>query len=208
MRLTEFADELASDSPAPGGGSVAALCGSLCAALSSMVAALTWAKKGMEDARPAMLEIGVQAQALKDWFVDAVDRDTEAFNEVLAARRLPKKTEDEQRVRDEAIEKANQAATRVPLTVLERAVEALELAREVARLGNPASVSDAGVGGACGLAAAEGASLNVLINLPSLTDTKVAAEILASQEGSMKRAAKLAAEVRRIVDEVLSGSSS
>jgi glutamate formiminotransferase/formiminotetrahydrofolate cyclodeaminase len=80
MSLTAFADELSSDSPAPGGGSVAALCGSLSAALSSMVAALTWSKKGMEESRPAMQEIGVRAQALKDWFVDAVDLDTEAFN--------------------------------------------------------------------------------------------------------------------------------
>lgn len=208
MRLTEFADELASDSPAPGGGSVAALCGSLSAALASMVAALTWAKKGMEDARPAMLETGVKAQALKDWFIDAVDRDTEAFNEVLAARRLPKKTETEQRARDAAIERANQLATRVPLTVLEKAVEGLELARDVARLGNPASVSDAGVGGACGLAAAEGAALNVLINLPSLTDAKVSEEIVAAQEKAMGKAKKLAAEVRKIVDGVLSGSAS
>jgi glutamate formiminotransferase/formiminotetrahydrofolate cyclodeaminase len=208
MRLTEFADELASDSPAPGGGSVAALCGSLSAALASMVAALTWTKKGMDDARPAMLEIGVKAQELKAWFIDAVDRDTEAFNEVLAARRLPKKTEAEQRLRDEAIERANQAATRVPLTVLENAVESLELAREVARLGNPASVSDAGVGGACGLAAAEGAALNVLINLPSLTDARVSAEITASQEDAMNKARKLAEEVREIVDRVLTDSAS
>jgi glutamate formiminotransferase/formiminotetrahydrofolate cyclodeaminase len=208
MRLTEFADELASDSPAPGGGSVAALCGSLSAALASMVAALTWTKKGMEDVRPAMLEIGVKAQALKAWFVDAVDRDTEAFNEVLAARRLSKNTDEEQRARDEAIEQANQVATRVPLTVLERSVEALELSREVARLGNPASVSDAGVGGACGLAAAEGAALNVLINLPSLTNAKVAAEIMASQQDASNKARKLAAEVREIVDRVLTDSAS
>jgi glutamate formiminotransferase/formiminotetrahydrofolate cyclodeaminase len=208
MRLTEFADELASDSPAPGGGSVAALCGSLAASLASMVAALTWTKKGMENARPTMLEIGVKAQALKAWFIDAVDRDTEAFNEVLAARRLPKKTEDEKRARDEAIERANQVATRVPLTVLEQAVEALKLAREVARSGNPASVSDAGVGGACGLAAAEGASLNVLINLPSLTDAKVSAEIVAAQESAMDEARRLADEIRKIVDQVLSDSSS
>jgi formiminotetrahydrofolate cyclodeaminase len=170
------------------------------------VAALTWTKKGMEDARPAMLEIGVKAQALKDWFVDAVDRDTEAFNEVLAARRLPKKTEEEQHTRDEAIERANQAATRVPLHVLEKAVEALELARGVAREGNPASVSDAGVGGACGLAAAEGAALNVRINLPSLTDSTVAAEIQASQERELGRARNLAVEVREIVDLVLGSS--
>ena len=204
MRLTGFADELSSDSPAPGGGSVAALCGSLSAALSSMVAALTWSKKGMEEARPAMHEIGTKAQALKDWFIDAVDLDTDAFNDVLAARRMPKKTEQEQKARDEAIERANQAATSVPLSVLQKSVESLELAREVARGGNPASVSDAGVGGACALAAAEGASLNVLINLPSLTEARVAAEILSTQRQLVEQARKLANDVREIVDEVLS----
>jgi glutamate formiminotransferase/formiminotetrahydrofolate cyclodeaminase len=91
--------------------------------------------------------------------------------------------------------------------VLEQAVEALKLAREVARSGNPASVSDAGVGGACGLAAAEGAALNVLINLPSLTDAKVSAEIVATQESAMDEARRLADDIRKIVDQVLSDSS-
>jgi glutamate formiminotransferase/formiminotetrahydrofolate cyclodeaminase len=203
MRLTEFADELSSDSPAPGGGSVAALCGSLSSALSSMVAALTWSKKGMEDARPAMKEIGDRAQSLKDAFMVAVDRDTEAFNEVLAARRLPKKTDPERAARDEAIELANQAATRVPLSVLEAAVEALGLADRVAGEGLPASASDAGVAGACALAAAEGAALNVRINLPSLTDESVANEIRGTQESFLSRARDAAGEVRKTVDRVL-----
>jgi glutamate formiminotransferase/formiminotetrahydrofolate cyclodeaminase len=203
MRLTGFADELSTDSPAPGGGSVAALCGSLSAALSSMVAALTWAKKGMQDVRPAMKEIGVEGQGLKSWFMDAVDRDTEAFNDVIAARRLSKKTDEEREARERAIERANQEATRVPLAVLERSVEALELAARVARDGNPASVSDAGVAGATALAAAEGAALNVRINLPSLTDGTVAGQIRAEQESLVARARDLADEVRGIVDRVL-----
>jgi glutamate formiminotransferase/formiminotetrahydrofolate cyclodeaminase len=203
MRLFEFVEELSSDSPAPGGGSVAALCGALSAALSSMVAALTWSKKDMEDVRPAMREIGARSQELADWFVRAVDRDTEAFNAVIAARRLPRKTEDEKHARLEAIELANQAATRVPLEVLERTVSALESSGRVARDGNPASVSDAGVAGACALAAAEGAALNVRINLPSITDTEVAAEIDAARKELLARAHLLAAEVRRAVDDVL-----
>jgi len=205
MRLTEFADELSSDSPAPGGGSVAALCGSLSAALSSMVAALTWSKAGMEDKRPAVLEVGRKGQLLKDWFMNGVDRDTDAFNDVLAARRLPQKTEHERSVRDAAIERANQICTRVPLEVLERSVEALELAFEIARDGNPASVSDAGVAGACGLAAAEGAALNVRINLPSVTDGKVAAGFAASQKQLLDRARSLAGRIREVVDEALDG---
>ena len=203
MRIHEFCDELSSDSPAPGGGSVAALCGSLSASLSAMVAALSWSKKGFESKRPELGEIGRAGQAMKAWFVDAVDRDTEAFNDVLAARRLPKKTGAEQQARLEAIERANQGATRVPLEVLERSVEAMDLALRIARQGMAASASDAGVAGACALAAAEGAALNVRINLPSLTDTAVSREILESQEQLLARARETVRDVQRVVDDVL-----
>jgi glutamate formiminotransferase/formiminotetrahydrofolate cyclodeaminase len=207
MRVYEFSDELSSDSPAPGGGSVAALSGSLSAALSSMVAALTWTKKGLEDRKPKMKDLGNRAQALKDWFVESVDRDTAAFNAILAARRLPKKTEEEQATRVGALERANQEATRVPLNVLERSVEALELALGVAREGLEASASDAGVAGACALAAAEGAALNVRINLPSITDAGVAHQFAGSQEDLLRRARDLAEQVRSAVDGVLSETS-
>jgi glutamate formiminotransferase/formiminotetrahydrofolate cyclodeaminase len=207
MRLHEFADELSSDTPAPGGGSVAALCGALSAALSSMVAALTWSKRGMEAARPSMEELGVRAQRLKDAFVVAVDADTDAFNAVLAARRLPKKTEEEQAARDAAIEAANQFATKIPHQVLERSVEALELALRAVREGNPNSVSDAGVAGACALACAEGAALNVRINLPSVTDTAAAAAFTSGLETTLNRARALAAEVSDAVEAALAASS-
>jgi glutamate formiminotransferase/formiminotetrahydrofolate cyclodeaminase len=208
LRVVDFADELSSDSPAPGGGSVAALCGSLSAALSAMVAALTWPKKGLEDRKPRMRELGGNAQGLKDWFVDSVDRDTEAFNAILDARRLPKKTDEEKAARTRALELANQEATRVPLSVLERSVEALEMALGVAREGLPASVSDAGVAGACALAAAEGAALNVRINLPSITDAGVAREFAEKQEKLLERARKLTEQVRLTVDEVLAETPS
>jgi len=203
MRLIEFADELSSDSPAPGGGSVAALCGALAAALTAMVAALTWAKKGMEEARPTMRDLGATAQSLKQWFLENVDRDTDAFNAVLAARRLPKKSDEQQTIRDAAIERANQHATRVPLEVLGSSVRAAELALRVAHEGNPASVSDAGVGGACALAAAQGAALNVRINLPSVTDPKVRDEMAAEMSRLLDRAHEVATEVRDAVDAVL-----
>jgi len=199
MSLVDFADELSSDSFAPGGGSVAALCGSLSAALSAMVAALTWAKQGMEEARPMMQEAGSDAQALKDWFLDAVDADTDAFMGVIKARRLPRKTKAERAVRIAAIEKANQEATQVPLAVLEHALEALELARTAAKKGNPASVSDAGVAVACALAAAEGAALNVEINLPSLTDQRAAADLRSRRDTAWKAARLVAAETQAAV---------
>ena len=204
MTLTEFADELSSDSVAPGGGSVAALCGALSAALTAMVGALTWNKRGMESVRPKMQASGTSAQALKDWFLVAVDADTEAFNDVIAAGRLPKNRPEEIAARDRAIELANQQATRVPLDVLSKCVEALDHAAVVAEHGNPNSVSDAGVAAACALAAAEGAALNVRINLPSLTDISVRDAIDGERTTLMRQAKEKAASVASIVDRVLS----
>jgi glutamate formiminotransferase len=203
LRLTDLVDELSSDSPAPGGGSVAALCGSLSAALSSMVAALTWGKKGLEARRPAMGTLGQRAQALKDWFLEAVDRDARAFDAVLAARRLPASSDAERAARESAARAADLEATRVPLTVVERAVEALEFALEAARDGNPASVSDAGVAGLCALAAAEGAAYNVRINLPGLGDGVEKTQIVADLETHLTGARERAAEVRDAVERAL-----
>jgi glutamate formiminotransferase/formiminotetrahydrofolate cyclodeaminase len=201
--VSAFADELSSDSPAPGGGSVAALCGALSAALSAMVAALTWSKAGMESSRPAMKAAGDAAQTLKDWFLDAVDRDTQAFNAVIAAGRLPKKTPHEIAMRTEALERANEGAMKVPLDVLEASLRALELAHVAARDGNPSSVSDAGVAAACALAAAEGAALNVRINAPAIADRALAEAYLARQRGALASARALAATVHKVVESAL-----
>ncbi len=197
-----FADELSKDSPAPGGGSVAALVGALSASLSAMVASLTFAKRGMEDTREVMEATGRDAQALKDWFLAAVDRDTDAFNAVLAAIRLPRKTDEERATREAAMAEANLGATMVPLEVLERTVEALELALVAARDGNPNSVTDAGVGAACALAAAEGASLNVRINLTGLEgDTS---EIVDRHDAALVSVRRLSAAATAAVERRLS----
>jgi len=153
--------------------------------------------------RPAMAGHGQEGQRLKDWFLAAVDRDTNAFNAVLAAGRLPKVAPDDAARRSAALEAANQAAALVPLEVLEASVEALRLARSVAADGNPNSVSDAGVAGACALAAAEGASLNVRINLPSLTDRAAAQNFEARRQLALRHARELAGEVLEVVDGVL-----
>ena len=200
--LTEFTDELSKDSPAPGGGSVAALAGALSASLSSMVASLTFVKVGMEDNKPAMESAGRDAQALKDWFLAAVDRDTEAFNAVLAAIRMPRKTDDDRAAREAAMAAANLEATLVPLGVVERCVEALELALVTAIDGNPNSASDAGVAAACAVAAAEGASLNVRINLDGLEGD--VSEIVERQDAALAKVREMGTAVLRIVDEQLS----
>jgi glutamate formiminotransferase/formiminotetrahydrofolate cyclodeaminase len=203
MTVRDFADELSSSSPAPGGGSVSALCGALSASLAAMVAALTWSKAGMEAARPAMQTAGTEAQTLKDWFLGAVDRDTQAWNAVLATRRLPKKSAEEIAARAGAIERASQNAAKVPLDVLEATIRMLELSLQAVNDGNPNSVSDAGTAGACALAAAEGAALNVRINARALIDRSVAEEYIARQAGALARARDLADKVSRAVDAVL-----
>jgi glutamate formiminotransferase / formiminotetrahydrofolate cyclodeaminase len=172
-----FVDELSSDSPAPGGGSVAALCGALGAALGAMVANLTIGKKGFDAVRDEMLEMADRGQIVKDAFLDDIDRDTDAFNAVMAAGRLPKKTEDEQAARNAAIQEASRGAILVPFGVLERTEEVLDLAEATALRGNPNSASDAAVAALTAVAAAEGAYDNVMINLPGVTDRAWAADV-------------------------------
>ena len=201
--LADFADQVSTSSPAPGGGSVAALAGALSAALSAMIAAVTFGTAGMEDARPAMESTGFQAQALKDWFLEAVDRDADAFNEVMSAIRMPRKTDEDASARDAAMAAANRGATLVPLEVLEHCADALELALVVAEGGNPNTVSDAGVAGTCAVAAAEGASLNIRINLEGLGgDT---AEIVDRHDTALARARKLGKAVAVAVEAALAG---
>ncbi len=170
MSAREFVDELSTDSPAPGGGSVAALAAAQAAALVAMVANLTVGKKGHEEAQERVKEIAEAAQAEKDFFLAAMDADTEAFNRVMDCFRLPRQTEAQQRERDLATAEATRGATRVPLSVLERLPAVLDLAAEIARIGNQSSLSDAGVAALAAAAAAEGAHYNVLINLAALAD--------------------------------------
>jgi glutamate formiminotransferase/formiminotetrahydrofolate cyclodeaminase len=189
-----FADELSSDSPAPGGGSVAALCGSMSAALSAMVATLTFSKKGYGARQPEMDEVGQRAQELKEFFARAVDDDTNAFNRVMAAMRLPRKSDEQKARRKLAMEAATKGAVQVPYCVLERSVEAAKLAARMVEQGNPNSLSDAGVASLCARLAAKGAYYNVLINLPGLTDRDYI-------ESTRTGAAKLLAATFGICDE-------
>jgi len=170
MTLSQFVNELASESVAPGGGSVAALCGSLSAALSTMVANLTFDKKGYESSRPEIDALASRGQELKRSLLQTVDLDMQAFNKIIDARRLPKGSDAEKEIRERAIEAANKEATEVPLGVLGSVTELLTLAKWVVESGNPNSLSDSGVAALTALAAAEGAYYNVLINLQSFED--------------------------------------
>lgn len=205
MTLRGFVDELSMDSPAPGGGSVAALCGALSAALSAMVANLTVGKKGYEAVHGAMVETAVEAQALKDTLLEAVDRDTQAFNKVMEAFRLPKTTPEQAEEKDRAVEAANKEATLVPLQVLEKAVEAVRLAGTAAAKGNKNSISDAGVAGLAGQAAGEGAFDNVLINLGGIKDAKFTERVKRQAAGFKKALDKEGRGVREMVAKALAG---
>jgi glutamate formiminotransferase/formiminotetrahydrofolate cyclodeaminase len=199
MTVERFVDEVSSSSPAPGGGSVAALAGSLGAALAAMVANLTVGKKGYEAAWASSSALAERAQALKAALLAAVDDDTKAFDGVLAAMRLPKATEDEKRVRSDAIAAAYETATSVPLATARLCLQAIELAEEAARTGNRNSASDAGVGALLAKAGLEAAILNVRINLPSVREgafrTATLAEIAQLQQRSAAPLARSLAAV-------------
>ncbi|MGB9823947.1 MAG: glutamate formimidoyltransferase [Candidatus Hydrothermia bacterium] len=177
MTIMDFVDELSSESPAPGGGSVSALSGALSAALSSMVANLTFGKKGYENVNDEMEEISTKAQQLKDTLLKIIDEDTMAFNKVMSAMALPKKTEEEKSIRKEAIEKANQEATLVPLKVMEMSLELVDLAKKVAEKGNKNALSDAGCALLQARSSCQGAYFNVMINLQGIENENFKAEV-------------------------------
>jgi len=172
MNLREFCNETLSDSPAPGGGSVAALMGALGASLGGMVANLSAGKRGWDDKLQYFSDWAVKAQKLKDELLALVDEDTNAFNKVMDAFGLPKGSEEEKKARAAAVESATKYAAEIPLKVMETAAKSYELLAEMAEKGNPASVSDVGVGALATRACVDGAALNVRINLGQLKDEK------------------------------------
>jgi glutamate formiminotransferase / formiminotetrahydrofolate cyclodeaminase len=172
MNLREFCNETLSDSPAPGGGSVAALMGALGASLGGMVANLSAGKRGWDDKLGYFSDWAVKAQQLKDELLSLVDEDTAAFNRVMDAFGLPRGSAEEKEARAAAIEEATQYAAQVPLKVMQTALKSYALLAEMAENGNPASVSDVGVGALAIRACIEGAALNVRINLGQLKDER------------------------------------
>jgi glutamate formiminotransferase / formiminotetrahydrofolate cyclodeaminase len=206
LDLKAFADEVSMDSPTPGGGSVAALCGALSAALSAMVAGLTYGKKGYERAKPEMKRVAVRAQALKDDLLRGVDLDAKAFNGVMEALRLSKATEEQAREKERAVEEASKEATLVPLGVLEASAELMGLAETVAREGNRNSVSDAGVAGLTALAAGRGAFYNVRINLPGIKDDVFKTRVGGRADDLRAALERSSAVVAALMDAALKGA--
>ena len=192
MTLREFLDDLSSESPAPGGGSVSALAASAAAALATMVAVLSHTKKGFESKHETLDRIAVRGQQLKDAMLAAVDADTAAFDALLDAMRMPKSTPEEEAARNTAMADATVGAAEIPLGVLEACPEIIELNREIARIGMQASLSDAGVGAQAARAAAAGAYQNVCINLAGLSaDDSRKAALLARADAAWAKTREL-----------------
>lgn len=205
MSLTDFADETASESPAPGGGSIAAYIGSLGAALATMVANLSSHKKGWDDRWEEFSTWAERGQVYKAELVRLVDADTKAFNLIMAAFALPKGTDEEKALRKAAIQAATKAAIDVPFQVMEAAYGSMEVIKAMAETGNPNSVSDAGVGALCARSAVMGAFMNVRINASGYDDKAYVNEVIAKGKDIENKTIALESEILKVVNEKIGG---
>jgi len=200
MNLREFANETASESPAPGGGSISAYVGALGISLASMVANLSAHRRQWDDRWEEFSEWAIKGQALKDALLQKVDEDTHSFNAIITAIRLPKSNAAEKRLRLEAIQAATKYAIEVPFEVMKISLQSFEVIKGMATTGNPNSITDAGVGALCARAAIHGAFLNVKINASDLKDKKYVTAILKEGKKMIKEADKLEKEILKIVN--------
>jgi glutamate formiminotransferase/formiminotetrahydrofolate cyclodeaminase len=200
MNLRQFADETASESPAPGGGSIAAYIGALGISLGTMVANLSSHKKGWDERWAAFSDYAETGQKIKDELLKLVDEDTHAFNKIMDAFGLPKSSDTEKAVRKEAIQSATKNAIEVPLKVMQLSLQSFEVIKAMAEIGNPNSVSDAGVGALCARSAVYGAWLNVKINASGYEDKAYIQQVLAQGETMLTEAIVKEKDILKLVD--------
>jgi glutamate formiminotransferase/formiminotetrahydrofolate cyclodeaminase len=201
MPLARFTDETASESPAPGGGSIAAAVGAFAVALGTMVANLSAHKRGWDDRWEEFSQWADKGQHIKDELIRLVDEDTRAFNRVLEAVAMPNDNSDEQAARQEALARATRQAIEVPFRVMQLVASAYDVLEAMAKEGNRASISDVGVGALCARAAVRGAWLNVRINLPGLHDKAQEKELLSEGDRLVRLAQEREAKILEVVDE-------
>jgi len=201
MKLDEFADETASESPAPGGGSIAAYVGSLGVSLGTMVANLSSHKRGWDDKWEFYSEWAEKGQSLKDELLYLVDEDTHAFNKIMEAFGLPKGTDEEKKARLDTIQDASRYAMEIPFRVMEKSLESMQVMKAMANDGLEASVSDAGVGALCARTAVMGAFLNVKINASGIDDKDFVNDLLSRGNKIEEEANKLEQEIIKLVNE-------
>jgi glutamate formiminotransferase/formiminotetrahydrofolate cyclodeaminase len=200
MTLTDFADETASESPAPGGGSISAYIGSLGVSLATMVANLSSHKKGWDSRWEEFSQWAEKGQRYKDELTKLVDADTAAFNKIMTAFGLPKATDDEKAARKQAIQEATKFAIEIPFKVMQLSYESMSLIKAMADIGNPNSVSDAGVGALCARSAVMGAFMNVRINAGGYDDKTFVEGIIAKGKDIENKTIALEAEILKIVN--------
>lgn len=200
MSLRAFADETASESPAPGGGSISAYAGALGVSLGTMVANLSAHKRGWDDRWNEFSDWAERGMALQKRLLELVDEDTRAFNRIMAAFGLPKSSEEEKKARTEAIRSATQEAIEVPFSVMKICLESMEVMHQMAEIGNPNSVTDAAVGALCARTGVEGAFLNVRVNCKDFDDAAYVAQITEKGKQILSEAKKMEAEVLAICD--------
>lgn len=201
MTLTAFADETASESPAPGGGSISAYIGSLGVSLATMVANLSSHKKGWDSRWEEFSQWAEKGQTLKDELTRLVDADTAAFNKIMTAFGLPKSNEEEKAARKQAIQDATKFAIEIPFRVMQLSHESMTLIKAMADIGNPNSVSDAGVGALCARSAVMGAFMNVRINAGGYDDKSYVNDIIAKGKDIETKTIALEAEILKVVNE-------
>jgi glutamate formiminotransferase/formiminotetrahydrofolate cyclodeaminase len=201
LNLTEFADETASESPAPGGGSISAYVGSLGISLATMVANLSAHKRGWDERWEEFSDWADQGQILKDELLFLVDEDTNSFNKIMEAMRLPKGSETEIKARKEAMDTATKYAILTPFRVMETSLKSMDIIQKMAEIGNPNSVTDAGVGALCARTAVIGAFLNVKINCKDFDDNEFVTDILAKGEAIVAKAMAKESEILKITNE-------
>ena len=201
MNLATFADETASESPAPGGGSISAYVGSLGVSLATMVANLSSHKKGWDNRWQEFSIWAEKGQSLKDQLINLVDADTKAFNDIMSAFNLPKSTDEEKKKRTQCIQEATKYAIEVPFKVMQLSFESMDLIKTMAIEGNPNSVSDAGVGALCARSAVMGAFMNVRINASGLDDKKFVDEIISKGKLIEKQTIAAETEILSLVNE-------
>ena len=201
LSLNDFADETASESPAPGGGSIAAYVGVLGISLATMVANLSAHKKGWDERWQEFSNWAEKGQQYKNELLKLVDADTKAFNQIMDAFSLPKATEEEKSLRTEAIQNATRYAIEIPFKVMELANASLEVIKTMAETGNPNSISDAGVGALCARAAVVGAFMNVRINAAGYDDKVFVAAIIAKGQAIEKNAVEMENVILKLVNE-------
>jgi len=206
MTCKNFAEETASESPAPGGGSISAYMGALAAALGTMVANLSAHKAGWDERWEEFSDIAEKGHAIQDRLIALVDEDTDAFNRIMAVFAMPKKTPEEKEARSKALEEATLYATEVPLRTMQAAYDTFGILQAMAEKGNPASISDAGVGALAARSAVIGAHLNVRINAAGLKDREKAEELLTAASVLAGAAVEKEMEILKIVDKVIDKS--